>query len=75
MNHTDIDSFYSKDIGYHFLQYCPQVMNHPVPYTILSNTMCTSLKKNNQKSGMQHVCNEADNAFFAKRLEKSNFSL
>jgi len=21
-------------------------MNHPVPYTILSNTMCTTLKKN-----------------------------
>jgi len=50
-------------------------MNHPVPYTILSNTMCTTLKKKHQKSGMQHICNEADNAFFAKRVEKSNFSL
>ena len=73
MSHTDTDSFDRKDLGNHLLQQCPQVMNHPVPYTTKYNVYV--VQKNNQKSGMQHICKEADNAFFAKRLEKSNFSL
>jgi len=40
-------------------------MNHPVSYTIKYNVYI--IKK---KSGMQHLCKEADNAFFAKRFLK-----
>jgi len=48
-------------------------MNHPVSYSIKHNVYI--LLKNNQNSGMGHICDEAENAVFAMRLVKGNFSM
>ena len=50
--------------------------SHESPCIIHYQTQCVHpSKKNNQNSVMRHICNEAENAVFAVRLVKGNFSL